>query len=248
MNEEKQNNSPIPLYIQIREIIREEIISGEYLNKNYDLKSLSNRFNAHVLTIRKSIEKLKEDGLMISVRGKGTYVTPHSPITENIDKPLNFLGENSNRLKVVFNKFEWINSNNKISNIINIEENTKILYIERLRYLKDTPLAIEYRYIRLPWAQVISKEKLESKVISQIIKEECNVTWDRIENEIKSILSDEVISHNLNINLGTPLLSRELTIHDDKNQIIVCGSSYYISSLYRWKTTISMNNDYEEGK
>ena len=76
MNEKKVNYHS-PLYLQLREVIRRKIESGEYppgtpIPSEY---SLAKTYGIHRLSVRAAISALIYEGLLKSVQGKGVYVT-----------------------------------------------------------------------------------------------------------------------------------------------------------------------------
>ena len=78
MNVILNNGSMIPIYEQLVGQIKGQILSGE-LPENEALPSvraLSSRLKISALTVKKAYDKLEEDGFVVTVHGKGTYVTP----------------------------------------------------------------------------------------------------------------------------------------------------------------------------
>ena len=66
----------IPVYEQVVEQIRQQIMLGT-LKEGEGLPSvrnLANELRISALTVKKAYDKLEEDGLVITVHGKGTYV------------------------------------------------------------------------------------------------------------------------------------------------------------------------------
>lgn len=71
------NSSMIPIYEQLMDQIKAEILSGE-LQENEALPSvriLSGELRISALTVKKAYDKLEEEGFVMTVHGKGTYVT-----------------------------------------------------------------------------------------------------------------------------------------------------------------------------
>jgi GntR family transcriptional regulator len=71
------NSSMIPVYEQLVEQIRKQILLGE-LKSNEGLPSvraLAGELKISALTVKKAYDKLEEDGLVATIHGKGTYVT-----------------------------------------------------------------------------------------------------------------------------------------------------------------------------
>ena len=72
------NTSMIPIYEQLAEQVKSQILSG-VLPENEALPSvrtLSASLKISALTVKKAYDKLEEDGFVVTVHGKGTYVTP----------------------------------------------------------------------------------------------------------------------------------------------------------------------------
>lgn len=76
MNEKKVNYHS-PLYLQLREVIRSKIESGEYLPGTPipSENALAETYGIHRLSVRSAISALIYEGLLKSVQGKGVYVT-----------------------------------------------------------------------------------------------------------------------------------------------------------------------------
>lgn len=72
------NTSMIPIYEQVMDQIKQQIISGE-LSENEALPSvrnLSSSLKISALTVKKAYDKLEEEGFVVTIHGKGTYVAP----------------------------------------------------------------------------------------------------------------------------------------------------------------------------
>ncbi len=70
------NSSMIPIYEQLVDQIKKDIIDGS-LNENEALPSvraLSGKLRISALTVKKAYDKLEEEGFVVTVHGKGTYV------------------------------------------------------------------------------------------------------------------------------------------------------------------------------
>ncbi len=70
------NSSMIPIYEQLMEQVKNEILSGA-LSENEVLPSvraLSGELRISALTVKKAYDRLEEEGFVVTVHGKGTYV------------------------------------------------------------------------------------------------------------------------------------------------------------------------------
>lgn len=77
------HSSMVPIYEQIMEQIKAQIISGE-LHENDALPSvrtLAKELKISALTVKKAYDNLEQEGMTVTVHGKGTYVAAASPET-----------------------------------------------------------------------------------------------------------------------------------------------------------------------
>ena len=70
------NSSMTPIYEQLMDQVKTQIISGE-IQENEALPSvraLSAELKISALTVKKAYDRLEEDGFVVTVHGKGTFV------------------------------------------------------------------------------------------------------------------------------------------------------------------------------
>lgn len=69
-------NSSIPIYQQIAEQFKEDILSGKVKQGEYlpSIRGLAKELRISVITTMKAYEELEQQGLVTAVQGKGYYV------------------------------------------------------------------------------------------------------------------------------------------------------------------------------
>lgn len=70
------NASMIPIYEQLMEQIKGEIISGTLKADDPlpSVRGLSAQLRISALTVKKAYDRLEEEGFVVTIHGKGTYV------------------------------------------------------------------------------------------------------------------------------------------------------------------------------
>lgn len=99
------NSSMIPIYTQIIQQVKAQIASGS-LKENDALPSvrtLSAELRISALTVKKAYDELENDGFVVTVHGKGTYVSGSN--SEYIRE--NQIKEVEEDLRKVFEKAEY---------------------------------------------------------------------------------------------------------------------------------------------
>lgn len=69
-------NSGIPIYQQIADFFREDIMSGKLKQGEYlpSIRALARELKISVITTMKAYEQLESEGLVTAMQGKGFYV------------------------------------------------------------------------------------------------------------------------------------------------------------------------------
>ena len=70
-----------PLWRQLAEILRGKIISGEYEpgRRMASELTLTQEYGLARGTVRQAMKALEDEGLIVRVQGRGTFVTEHPP-------------------------------------------------------------------------------------------------------------------------------------------------------------------------
>jgi GntR family transcriptional regulator len=135
-----------PLYIQLASNLR-DIITGGGLDAGGALPServLSEQTGASRVTIRKAIEQLVEEGLLLRRHGSGTYVAPR--IEQRGGDLTSFSSDAQNRGAAPSSL--WIMKTRAMptadeAQALGIAENVAVVRLGRVRLANDEPLAIE---------------------------------------------------------------------------------------------------------
>ncbi|WP_459838241.1 GntR family transcriptional regulator [Halanaerobaculum tunisiense] len=216
---ELNENSPIPLYYQLENIIRERIEKEEYQvgDKIPSLAELSNKFNLSKMTVSKAINNLVEEGILYRERGKGTFVSE-----EKIDDFSDFKGFSKTmksrglepETKVLSQ--EVIYPKEVICDKLEIPKSQKVILTVRLRLADDIPIAFEKSFIPQTVCPRLLEIDLAEGSIYNTLKEEGYKLTGTIQ-EIEAIESDEYLSDLLEMEIGKPVLKRNrVTLAQDK--------------------------------
>lgn len=78
MNLMINNSSMQPIYEQIMEQIKQFVLTGKLKEESPlpSVRSLSKDLKISALTVKKAYDKLEEEGFIITVHGKGSFIAP----------------------------------------------------------------------------------------------------------------------------------------------------------------------------
>ena len=202
-------------YEKIAFDIKEDILSEKY-KPNEQLpfeKELCEKYNVSKMTVKKALDLLVNDGLIIKRRGSGTFV---KDITEKeiqrIIEKKQFSGLTTTSIghkvtsKVL--EFKIINATKEIADILKIEEDEFIYFVHRVRYVDDKAVVIEKTYIPL---NLIPGMKLADvkKSIYGYIKDKLGLNIQSAHSTVRAMKSDELDRKYLNLEKDEPILEVE---------------------------------------
>ena len=153
-NEEREDGKlsyRTPIYLQLREIIRNRIEEGEYLPGTAipSENKLAETYGINRLTVRNAVDALVNEGILRRVQGKGVFVVGDK-YEENLDEHGGFVNVMSSGTKRVSIKEQakiYRPAGNKYANYFNIEPDDLIFCVRHQITLDSEPLAIEDIYV-----------------------------------------------------------------------------------------------------
>lgn len=138
-----------PLYLQLREHIAEAIRSGrlqpgDALPSERDLADLSGMSR---ITVRKAVQDLVREGLVVQRQGSGTSVSQHlNKVEQSLTRLTSFSEDMALRGKTV--RTQWLERGLYTPDLnetvtLGLKPHSQVARISRLRIADDQPLAIE---------------------------------------------------------------------------------------------------------
>ena len=203
-------DSPIPLYHQLENVIKEKIDAkqfkpGEQIPSERDL---SEKYDVSRMTIKKAIDKLVEQGILHRKRGKGTFISKEENRIDTLQELIGF----NKRVKMLGDKpssilleRKLIKSDDFISKKLNIAKESDIIFTRRIRLSNEIPKAYEESYIPKDICPKILEIDLERESIYNTFMETGNRPT-KARQKIEAISVDEPIKEVLNMEIGTPIL------------------------------------------
>ncbi|HXL93261.1 MAG TPA: GntR family transcriptional regulator [Streptosporangiaceae bacterium] len=67
-------DSPTPLYVQVAALLRARIASGELTSRLPSLRTITQEYGVSHITAEKAVQVLRDEGRVVTVVGRGTYV------------------------------------------------------------------------------------------------------------------------------------------------------------------------------
>jgi GntR family transcriptional regulator len=239
-----KKNSPIPIYYQLGEIIKDLIEKGE-LKPGDSLpaeREYAEKFQISRMTVRQAFTELVNDGYLHRIQGKGTFVAERS---EKIEQTLRGLTSFTEDMKVRGLKpesrlinFEIIPATKLIADQLGIQEYGPVYEIKRIRLADDEPMALETNYISANFIKGLT-EQIVNQSLYSYIEDQLNLRIDHASQVIESSIANQLEADYLKIQSGAPvMLIQRNTFLKDGTPVEFVKSSYRAD---RYKFMIQMN-------
>lgn len=223
--------------------IKKSIISKEYkpgtlIPSERELMSL---FNMSRTPIRKALDKLARENLIIKKIGDGTYVN-HPILNQGINKFYSFTEEMKKRGKIPTSKL--ISFEEKEEDFLGVfSEKVPIYEFERVRFADNEPLMFSKTFISKKLVSNLDEFELKNKPLYDIFKEKINFNLLQAEQTMKPCIITKTEAEYLNVNEGSlgMLVERKLFINNELLEYS-CG----IIRGDRFEFTIKYNQNQEE--
>ena len=201
-----RRNSPIPLYYQLKDILTDKIVKGEWSvgDRIPPEAELCKQYEVSRITVRQALEELRREGLIVRKQGKGTFVSIPK-IEQNLMGFYSFSNEFRKRgLKAhsCVLQFSILEKQYEACRALGVPLDSKVYYFRRLRYADDTLMAIESTY--LPWDAFagLTREALQDKALYDIMRSDYGIIPNFAEESFGATLLEQEEAEFFGLRVG----------------------------------------------
>jgi GntR family transcriptional regulator len=160
-------------------------------------------------TIRQALAEMAHEGWVVRERGRGTFVAPPK-LTESAVERLSGFFEDMVALgyppvSQVLHQ-EDRPADEQIAARLNVRPGTRIVEIERLRFVEDEPVVLTTTYLPLALAPGLATADLTRRSLYEYLETECGLTLARGQRTIEAVAADARQARLLRIRKGAPLV------------------------------------------
>jgi GntR family transcriptional regulator len=225
------------LYSVLKENICSDIENG-VLNPGDKLPThheLCDRYSMSYMTIRRAISELTTEGLLIAVQGKGIYVAEKKHIVEisGIKSFTEDMEQRGWKSKARVLEAKTIGASTMIAKILNVTSGFPLVYLRRLRFANDQPLAIQSVYISTKLCPDLLKHNLESESLYSVLKDDYGLKINMSSGTVGAELASEEDSNLLQISRPAALLLTERIVYQTPDNPLEFSRSLYRADRYQ---------------
>ena len=229
--------SPVPLYYQIMEDIRQSIREGRLLpgEKLPTEQWLCEHYDVSRVTIRKALAELTSSGQIQGFRGKGNYIA-----TPNIQLSISHMASLHRALTG-----SGIIATSQILSIKNVSappvvakntelsSSTQMIEVHRIRYANGSPIAEQTIYLPEAFGEKLPLEKLDTDSLYDMFQRfGINIAYSN--QSFMAIFADDAACRNLQLEGNRALLSIHATVYNTDNEIVEYSINNYVPDRYTY--------------
>lgn len=233
-----------PLYQQIKALITQSLQSGEW--KPGELipseVELANRFKVSQGTVRKAIDELAAENLVVRRQGKGTFVATHHEARAQFRflRLMPDAGEPhyaENRILDV----KRLRSPAELARLLDIKSGDSVIFIKRVQAFDGVPTIVEEIWLPGVLFKGLTAERLSEYKgpMYGLFETEFGTRMIRATEKIRAVNADEHTAELLGVGLATPLLSVERVSYTYGDRPVEVRRGLYLTDRHHYQNELS---------
>lgn len=228
-----------PLHVRIEQGLARAIREGKLPpgSRLENEVSIGKRLGVSRPTVRRAIQKLVNDGMLVRRAGVGTQVV-HGRITRGIS--LTSLHDDLTHGGAISTSkildCKVVAADNSVASHLGIEPGSEALYLHRVRYADGVPMAVMENWLPANYT-FLNTASLSKSGLYQLLRDngvELKVAKQKVGAKKATSLESEV----LELEKGSALLEMERTAFDNGGVAVEYGKHCYRPDLYTIEMTV----------
>lgn len=214
---------PKLLHEQVAQKLRRQVQQLPEGTKVPTEAELMDQFGVSRTTIRRAVDAMVSEGLLVRRPPKGTFVA-RPPFRHALDHPGAFLDTlmvGGSRLTPSLTTLRWVTGPDVPDDV-----GDEALYFERFYSHGEQPLAVALVYITQPFAREISRADLEQTPSYEVFTAKLGIPIDRTDATINVTDADAALAERLGLEPGASLILLHRRMYTDHNQLVQHSRHY----------------------
>jgi GntR family transcriptional regulator len=233
---------PEPAYRQVRNLIADQIRSGEIAQGSQlpAERLLAEQLDVSRVTLRRALTALHEDGLVTPSHGRGWYAVPPT-----ISEPPNALMSFTDLSRSIGAQTHTrvlssgiVRATAEQARQLGVRSGTRLFALERLRFLDDFPMAITTSWIPLTLVAGIEKRDFGDSSLYGVLRDRFDIRASRAEFEVEARVASADDARRLDVPEGSALLVAMQATEDQKGRVFELSSMIYRADSYHFRATL----------
>jgi len=235
-----------PLYQQIKTLILRSLQSGEWrpgeaIPSEIDLAA---RFKVSQGTVRKAVDELAAENLLLRRQGKGTFVATHAE--EQVQYRFLRLASDPSVATQGSTHREFLDCRRMpaptdVAAVLQLRPEEAVVEVRRVLHFSGQPVVLDDIWLPAPLFKGLTAERLSEYrgPMYGLFESEFGVRMIRAEEKIRAVSADETVATLLKVAPGTPLLSVERLAFTYGDQPVELRRGLYRTDRHYYRNELS---------
>ncbi len=233
-----------PLYQQIKSLITQSLQSGEWKPGEMipSENELAVRFKVSQGTVRKAIDELSSENLVVRRQGKGTFVATHHEARSQFrflrllpDEGVPHFPEN----KII--EVKRLRAPAEVARLLEIKSGDSVVFLRRVQSFSGVATILDELWLPGIIFKGLTAERLNEYKgpMYGLFETEFGTHMIRASEQIRAVCADELTSKLLNVEVGTPLLNVERVSFTYGDKPVELRRGLYLTNAYHYQNELS---------
>lgn len=223
--------SGLPEHKLIQDSIVNDIIRGVYEKGAMIPKQefFSQKFGVSRSTVRRATDELIRNGILTSVKGKGTFVCDYGEnVPQAIRPPATEPQGNQAALTSKTISIQKIIATEAVAKRLQIPIGSEVVYIERIRLLDGKPLCVQISYLNGAYVRDITftKEYLDRGSLFQLLEERAGLVSSFQDEVMRAVGCPSTVAAYLQMEPQSPIIMIFRTVYAEDGRIMEYCEDY----------------------
>lgn len=232
-----------PLYRQIKDFLIRSLEEGEW-RPGDSIPSegeLASRFNVSQGTVRKAIDEMAAENLLIRRQGKGTFVATHND-PRSFYRFLRLVPDDGKATHAVSDPYfcETVDANPEVATALGLQVGTRVVHVKRLLRFSGDPVVFDQIYLVAELFDGLTLESLRGgeRSLYSLFESDFGVRMINAEEHLRAVPADARSAGMIGVPLGEPLLLVERTAYTYGNKAVEWRRGLYSTRHHYYRNVL----------
>ena len=236
----------VPRYYQVYTVLAQRVREGEWSADTPmpTEQDFSAAFGVSRVTIRKALNMLQEEGLVLRQQGRGTFALPPPSKRQsraNMSGLLENVADFEQHTKVRLLSFAKMPLPEDPARLLECEPGVQALKIVRVRSDSQSPFSYSTTYVCEPEADLLDEATLGNQTVSNALGK-AGVATVSAEQRLSATVAGVEVARHLRIDVGAPLISMTRVMRDERGRPVELIQALYRPDKYEYRVNLSRDN------
>tara|TARA_B110000908_G_C10123257_1_gene388620 strand:- start:80 stop:814 length:735 start_codon:yes stop_codon:yes gene_type:complete len=236
-----ENIPHLPLYVQIKESLKKDILGGRYApyQKMPSESDLMKCFGVSRITVRQALRDLHLEGLIFTSQGKGTFASKPKA-TQDVKYLQGFaeaMAPKGYEATARLISIRELAPSREVKRKLNLEAKENVVEVVRVRYLNRDPVSVDSSYFPPEIGRKLFSKDISGDIFP-LLENDLRIELGRADVSLEARPADATIAKLLGTEAGCPIMWVQRLTHDRQGKPVDFEYLAFRGDTYKYQFQI----------